>query len=245
MSSKDLRHPQGGDGALRCVRPEIIASPALGHPLKEVRNFCPFETQTHTAHPAPGEVTSPSWLARRHLGACTEVGESTPAKPRHRRDVFHFSPGLWRLVDLTAPTRSTCERQEPLREEPASRRPQGLGGPGRSGRRLRLYGAAEGRSAAGSPADCEASRVWLSCGGPGGEGRGQRAAFKGRLEGRSPGGRGSGLRAGRAGSLWSQSRTPTSSSRSRSRSPGPGMLLALPRRQPAGVWAEEVTVSLT
>lgn len=125
------------------------------------------------------------------------MGDSTPVKPRKRQNVFHFSLGYWRRAELTAPTRSTCERQERLREEPASRRPQGLPELGRSGRRLRLYGAAEGRSAVGSPAEGEASWVWLSYGGRAGrEGRGgagepsiQRWA-----------GAGSGLRAGWAGS---------------------------------------------
>lgn len=139
------------------------------------------------------------------------MGDSTPAKPRNRGDVFHIYPGFWRRVELTASTRLTCERQEPLREEPASRRPQGLRGLGRSGRRLRLYGAAEGRSAVGSPADCEASWVWLSGDRPGREGQGEGAAFKGRPErdgAETVRGPGCGL-GGRAPCLR---RTPTSSS---------------------------------
>lgn len=178
------------------------------------------------------------------------MGDSTPAKSRSRRDVFHISPGFWRRVELTASTRLTCERQEPLREEPASRRPQGPRGLGRSGRRLRLYGAAEGRSAVGSPADCEASWVWLSCARPGGEGRGEGAAFKGRPErdgAEAVRGRGCGL-GGRAPCLREPHTyllLPLSPSGSRGCCFPRLRAFPSPSREPVGVRAEEPTATLT
>lgn len=105
------------------------------------------------------------------------------------------------------------------RRSDRSRRPRVRGHPEDSaalaGRRTPLYGAAEERSAVGSPADREACWVGLSCGLPVMEGRMGRAASRGRPEqgatkDQVPG-RGCGLRGRQAHGRpeASQSRTPT------------------------------------
>lgn len=54
-------------------------------------------------------------------------------KQRNRPDIFHVCLRLWRRVELTAAISSSGEGPALLREDPASLRPRGLGGLGRSG----------------------------------------------------------------------------------------------------------------